>query len=587
MWPGVDSVLNGQRAWTVVAGHCVDVLRGMPDSCVHMVVTSPPYWGLRDYGLRPVLWDDDQTCAHRWSLERHPATRKLQARGGVSAAEDGIKNVDPADGGGSKTEVSSLCAGCGAWRGSLGLELTPELYVRHLVDVFREVRRVLRDDGTVWLNLGDCYAGSGGPGSQYDSKAAPKYRSAFKKYPNPNREVTGLKPKDLVGIPWRVAFALQADGWFLRSDCIWAKPNPMPESVKDRPTRAHEYVFLLTKQEKYYYDADGIREPQTGNAHGRGRGITPKSTKPGTGVKANTSFHEAVSRMVFLPSGRNRRSVWTIPVVPYREAHFATFPSRLVEPCIVAGTSGRGVCPQCGVPWSRVARAIYRNDTTSDGRGAIGNDIKGGRDQGLRRFTVRTRRLPATLGWQPNCSCGTPDLLPDELDVILSPSTRSGTRDDSTTLKGRRGLGRPRRPGEGRDLVTRYEQWGYAVQIRDSPHRRQMEREAGSAFEHYVRTDRNGARPVPRRLLETWIRRGWVMRVDPPVPRPLPPTPAVVLDPFIGAGTTAMVARALGRRCIGIDLKPEYVAMATSRVKAVEVGARADRLEKPTAGDAA
>ena len=219
-------------------GDCREVLDTLPEQSVHCCVTSPPYWGLRDYG------HDDQ----------------------------------------------------------LGLESTPEQYVENMVDVCRKVRRVLRDDGTLWLNLGDCYGAS----------------------------------KQLVGIPWRVAFALQADGWYLRSDIIWAKPNPMPESVTDRPTKAHEYVFLLSKSPRYFYDADAVREGWADERCG-----APGGTKPAErNVGGRTDGLTRPSQAWTAPdgrTGRNRRTVWTVPTAPFPGAHFACFPPKLIEPCIMAG----------------------------------------------------------------------------------------------------------------------------------------------------------------------------------------------------------------------------------------------------------
>jgi DNA modification methylase len=264
----------------------------MADRSVHCVVTSPPYWGLRDYGAP----------------------------------------------------------------GQLGLERTPEVYVAALVAVFREVWRVLRDDGTLWLNLGDCYAtGAGkvgerpGGGAQGDGWAQ---RGAMTQ---PNRmPIPGLKPKDLVGIPWRVAFALQTDGWYLRSDIVWSKPNPMPESVTDRPTKSHEYLFLLAKRERYYYDAEAIKEaaayPGGPNspesiASPYGQGFTRKAKAwPGIGPQngATRNRGEEYAPMV-THEKRNRRSVWEIATQPYPEAHFATFPEALVEPCVLAGSPEAGM----------------------------------------------------------------------------------------------------------------------------------------------------------------------------------------------------------------------------------------------------
>jgi DNA modification methylase len=302
---------------TILEGDCLQTLKSLPDGSVQCVVTSPPYWGLRDYGIA----------------------------------------------------------------GQLGMEPTPQEFVINLVAVFREVRRVLRDDGTLWLNLGDSYAGSGGAG-EWSKRKAGKQEYAGPRGNNVNRivkskrmergsgrwgggnlpAVGGLKPKDLVGIPWRVAFALQEDGWWLRSDIIWQKPNPMPESVSDRPTKSHEYIFLLTKSEQYFYDADAILEDCSPNTHARIsqdlanqvgsfkanggsksngpmkaviRGSTRKLAEAGSGIKQNSSFEAAVCLKV---EKRNKRSVWTVPTGSYSGAHFATFPPELIEPCILAGS---------------------------------------------------------------------------------------------------------------------------------------------------------------------------------------------------------------------------------------------------------
>ena len=248
----------------VIQGDVREVLKTLDDESVQCVVTSPPYWGLRDYGV------DDQ----------------------------------------------------------LGLEATPEEFVENMVDVFREVKRVLRNDGTLWLNLGDTYCGTGHKGEHTD----PKHKEGRNGQKIAlNNKVAGLKSKDLIGIPWRVALALQADGWYLRSDIIWNKPNPMPEPVKDRPTKSHEYIFLLTKSAKYYYDAEAIKE----------KGEYPAGTRAAKASDERFSMGFVNSRppeYKIYDGTRNKRSVWKITTKPYKEAHFATFPEELPETCIKAGT---------------------------------------------------------------------------------------------------------------------------------------------------------------------------------------------------------------------------------------------------------
>jgi DNA modification methylase len=231
-----------------------------------------------------------------------------------------------------------------AWSGCLGLEPEPLAFVAHRVHVFRDVRRVLADDGTLWLNIGDSYAGSWGAQSRGDDYPGTLQGGSMlsarqiKAHPTTTgtgslKRTPGLKNKDLIGIPWRVAFALQADGWYLRSDCIWAKPNPMPESVTDRPTKAHEYVFLLSKSERYFYDAEAVKEPDSGKASGNGF-VRPERLS--MGGRGNPDQWQP-------GNGRNARSVWNIATQPYKGAHFATMPPALCERCVLAGSRPGGL----------------------------------------------------------------------------------------------------------------------------------------------------------------------------------------------------------------------------------------------------
>ena len=246
----------------ILVGDCLERLRTLPEESVHCVVTSPPYWGLRDYGVE----------------------------------------------------------------GAIGLEPTFGEHINTIVTIFREVRRVLRSDGTLWLNYGDRYHNG-------DS-------------------LSGLKPKDLVMMPARVALALQADGWWLRSEIVWHKPNPMPESVRDRPTSAHEKIYLLTKSARYFYDAEAVREEDAGTDHPRNILHRPEPSggifPPHRGIRTAEGKNGG---------GRNLRNLWTIATHPFSKAHFATFPPKLVEPCIKAGTSEKGCCPECGAPRVRVVEA--------------------------------------------------------------------------------------------------------------------------------------------------------------------------------------------------------------------------------------
>ena len=348
----------------ILEGDALTCLRKLADESVQCCVTSPPYWGLRDYGTGK--WEGGKPgCDHAQPAQPHRGLKNAANRSdGCCREQSGPREAK------QPIAYTDICGKCGARRvdAQLGLERTPEEYVAHLVAVFREVRRVLRADGTLWLNVGD----------SYNSR---------------NKQVASLKPKDLVGIPWRVAFALQADGWYLRSDIIWHKPNPMPESVTDRPTKAHEYLFLLSKSARYYYDSKAIAErsesagkpllitsAQANNAVGRKpignqnpenyrkpRGETRNRRSVWTADAMAPEFAgknrkldtQAASRRMLLnmkarreESGehdlcfgptRNRRSVWTISTKPYKGAHFATFPPKLIEPAILAG------CPEGGV----------------------------------------------------------------------------------------------------------------------------------------------------------------------------------------------------------------------------------------------
>jgi len=335
---------NGTRLAMLFQGDCRDVVRKLPEGAAHCVVTSPPYWGLRDYGLPPSVWGQNGDCDHEWkdaSWVNSNASGGWQG-GAQTGLEGGLPEGERVADYKQRRIPGAFCP-CGAWLGTLGLEPTPELYVEHLVEIFREVWKTLRGDGTVWLNLGDSYnaAGRSGHGTRVGFKQNTNRASAAG-LDTCRPSANGLKQKDLVGIPWRVAFALQADGWYLRSDIIWAKPNPMPESVKDRPTKSHEYLFLLSKSKKYYYDLEAIKEPfQTDskeNYPARAR-ITGRGNQAAARERGND---RGKSGGFPANGGRNRRSVWTISTKPYKEAHFATFPPDLVEPCILAG------CPEGG-----------------------------------------------------------------------------------------------------------------------------------------------------------------------------------------------------------------------------------------------
>lgn len=370
-------------SYQILIGDVLDRLRELPDESVHCVVTSPPYWGLRDYGVK----------------------------------------------------------------GQIGLEKTPAEYLAKMTKVFREVRRVLRSDGTCWMNMGDSYASSPNQRSIKDGdtvgwKQATNTASRL----TPSRSPAGSKPKDLMGMPWRLAFALQEDGWWLRQDIIWSKPNPMPESVTDRCTKAHEYIFLLTKSARYFYDAEAIRQPFSPETKALSfetmefsrRDSFARGTKHTAGKHGQKAQHRPDRDEVSYTGGANKRSVWEIATEAFPEAHFATFPTKLVEPCILAGTSEKGCCSDCGDPWTRIVESskeyeafkVAERTRKGKGNGAGGgmrsNNLAAlGLTAGTSNKSVSSESITKgwTKGWTKGCNCDA-KVVPC---TVLDPFNGSGT----------------------------------------------------------------------------------------------------------------------------------------------------------------
>lgn len=306
-------------------GDCREVLKTLPDKHFQTCITSPPYYGLRDYGTASWI-GGSENCSHIGDTLGN--NRNFIDEGGRGSNKASLSTGD--------------CIKCGAKRvdSQIGLEETPEQFVESLVNVFREVKRVLKDDGTLWLNLGDSYSSGGRTTTTNQSVRGDKDYGVTRPPP-----VEGIKPKDLFGIPWRVAFALQADGWYLRQDIIWNKPNPMPESVQDRCTKSHEYIFLLSKSPHYYFDNVAIKEETiTFDNSNRDRDTTKLNNTPGRTKMAGLKTNQYETR--------NKRSVWTVNTKPYKEAHFAVFPTDLIEPCVLAGSSAK-ICSGCGKSYRR------------------------------------------------------------------------------------------------------------------------------------------------------------------------------------------------------------------------------------------
>jgi DNA modification methylase len=513
----------------ILHGPVLDRLRGLPDESVHCVVTSPPYYGLRNYNLEPCVWSDMRSCEHEWE----PTPAPGGTGNGKSFRRDQKAGRRRGDGAGD------VCANCGAWRGHLGLEPLHDCgawaagrapctlcYVCHIRSVFSEVRRILRPEGTLWLNLGDTYSTSSGGIHKAENSGKHARRideMGPARQPNRGKMLPGLKPKDLMMIPSRCALALQADGWYVRRDIIWAKPNPMPESTDDRPTCAHEYLYLMAKSERYFCDMTAIREPMTQTSIDRLMQTSFNTQKGGVkdGVagrhkssrKSLQNVRDRLVRSLDWPEkdeywgvgdptgGRNRRDVWSVAIEPFSMefctackrpyegpefsalpeepttgsrlcacgradswlSHFATFPQGIVEPCLLAGTSERGACAACGAPYARkVERTFVPQPDVCAERGVRGAPGQKPLDKSNDRDGYpRGSTDMKTVGWAPTCKCG----------------------GESTT-------------------------------------------------------------------------------------------PCVVLDPFMGSGTVAMVALRAGRQFVGVDLNPDYIAMAEARIAREKVQSR-------------
>jgi DNA modification methylase len=547
-------------------GDNLDVLRELPDKSIHMCCTSPPFYGLRDYGTGE--WEGGQPdCDH-------------QAPPGKSGGERADRTFT------AGTVYKTACGKCGARRvdKQIGLEETPDQWVQNLVRVFREVRRILRDDGTLWIEIGDSFVsgsvpvqpmwgdgrqawsgegdvpsllpptgpegldgeepraraveGSGVPPEAPSTDQRPDHRAQENDAsgdhgeagrevpvlrgdgagvpddrPRPGRRSAGteassasrpqddsgrglpagqvpdpllelqlreapagrlptrLAPKNLLGQPWRLAFALQADGWILRSEIIWSRPNPMPESVTDRPTKSHSTVFLLSKQPRYFYDADAIREPLMAST--LERGYTAAKLAHGRGPKAQANGDRNDDGEGWdVPSGANARSVWQIPTQPTPFAHFATWPEALCRRMILAGTSERGCCPECGAPWVReVERPSFPRDSTAHRGDSEWANGAGRNDGDLTRSGQEFNRWreahPGTVEWKPSCACCTQGHTHPSVETCAPPA----------------------------------------------------------------------------------------------------PVPCTVLDPFAGSGTTMLVARHHGRHSIGIELNEQYLEIAAKRLQ--------------------
>jgi DNA modification methylase len=592
----------------LLTGDCRAMLRELPERSIHSAVFSPPYFGLRDYGsgtwvggdpecdhypseewlesqinranqlkgpprrqteaargrfieggicpkcnarlIEPTIWGGSEECDHVWGDLLPPALPGPGNKGPTTSStlnnpwrNEEIKVENPHGG--------AFCQLCGAWRGAFGLEPTPELYVQHTVEIFREIARVLRDDGTLWLNIGDSYAGSGKGGNPDDAsfrKQATNFGSLTytgdtarqAAVVNITRDVKSawkIKPKDRMMIPHRVAIALCDDGWWIRDEIVWSK-NGMPESVEDRTCKAHEFIFMLSKARRYFYDHWNIMEmadrgyagsefhtgktsdhelgrssqhERVGSRVGRsGNKARKAASERGVPVDTDGSTNGAVAGSVpWEGSTRVCRSVWRMGTMPYPGSHFATFPPALPERCIKAGTSEHGCCPTCGAPWRRIVAKMGEpdiahqlacgSDESGEYHGQATKDYEGAGVQDASAVKARIldgMRQKMTLGWYPTCKC------------IKAPALWKY----------------PKRP-PFKASKDEQDLWEAECRRLDSDNQAICKLIAAS-----------------------------------------PVVPATVLDPFGGAGTTSLVAERLGRNSIYIDLNPSYATMARERI---------------------
>ncbi len=418
---------------TILCGDALMTLHTLPDGCIQTCVTSPPYFGLRSYGTEPAVWGGVSTCNHRWEVQP-PRKSNQVPQTNINGKGSKIATLAP-----GHEPMGDVCIRCDGWRGELGQEPTIALYIEHLIQVFREVGRVMRADASLWVNLGDGYSNN----TKWGGGSHPVKNTTSRDGGYTGQKVkreTGFPPKSLMLIPMRFAIAMQDEGWVLRNAIVWEKPNALCESVTDRCTMNYEYIFLFSKGSRYYFDAEAIKEPVTGGAHRKGKGVHPKSAEPGSGIRANTSWEAVVTELV---DSRNARSVWNIPTKPFPGAHFATFPPELAERCIAAGSSPQA-CEQCGAPFKRrvIKKTRYAGGSAKAGRTPDEINAMGkwaGHLQGNKHLKSGPINSPTTTGWTPTCKCN--GIMGSGRCLALDPFMGAGTVGMAAQRLGRDYLG--------------------------------------------------------------------------------------------------------------------------------------------------
>ncbi len=491
----IVDVINGKRNWIVQQGHVLDVLAGIPDKSVQMVITSPPYFNLRSYSVDPLIWGGDENCFHDWSAYIKPGNTWGEPNKNVpglihKSADTNNSLVGP--------QEQAVCVKCGAWRGDLGSEPLHDCqgwatgercgtcFICNMTRIFMEIWRVLRDDGVCFINIGDSYAQSGGSGSGEYQKRHKQFGKVIEQgtAQKPRTAPKGLKPKDLSGIPWRLAFSLQAEGWYLRNDIVWHK-NALPESTKDRCSSVHEYIFMLTKKPNYYFDQEAIREPYHPDSVQRKRYPTSKlGAEPGqTRVKGGKGSLGGGVNTQLSPtaSGANKTTIWRITNEPSNwdyccnckslfigterkrikkhktddgngnelttkecpgcgsrddwVAHYASFPVALPDTAIKAGSSHK-TCSACGAPYERI---LEPSEEYAKYLGKGYHDHSHDKTHGM--LQTRPPSMNAeyvTVGWQPTCKCNAPAGGPS---VVLDPFSGTARSGLAALRLGRRYIG--------------------------------------------------------------------------------------------------------------------------------------------------
>jgi len=413
----------------IIRGNTLTVLKTLPNESVNCVVTSPLYWGLRDYGIEPVIWDGDKDCKHIWGSKRKIPKTTQWNTGGVFDPNN-RKTVQ------EESYIGQFCSKCSAWRGSLGLEPTFELYIKHLCDIFDEVKRVLRKDGTCWVNLGDSYASNGGA-SRHFGYQDPKYKNGrCGNYIEPSAFKQSVLPKSLCLIPQRFAIEMVNRGWILRNTLIWHKPNCMPSSAKDRFTVDFEYIYFFVKSKKYWFEQQFEKSVDPESYTGRRPRYHRTMQDIDKKHDAMGGFKDIIGKKY---PNRNKRAVWTIPTHPFPEAHFAVYPEKLIEPMIKAGCPIY-VCKKCGKAREKI---LEKGELISSGPNNMAIKPRGFAQNKLIKqdlpkdpYGDMPRRELKEIGYTTcNCNAGF------EGGVVLDPFSGAGTTAVVAKKEGRNYLG--------------------------------------------------------------------------------------------------------------------------------------------------